>query len=288
LAIFGRDFHFTPLKNNKIHRQVFFFFSSFRMGQLFSKRPIEQRAFQPPRHMQYDVGHPNLNFLGSDEHDKEIPLMSYYVSGATHVILYSHGNAVTIGGTHDFLHKLASDSGMCVVTYDYPGYGLAAGNTATEKNCHTTIERVYAFLCETWKPKNIIVYGSSIGTGPTANLAANHPDIGLCVLQSPFTSTVVVAHRLLEMVCDVSEQTSCLELNVFPTYKIIQHIACKVVLLHGTKDALIPFSCSERLYAARLRVNKPSVLIPVPNATHNNIETKEYNEFILQALACVH
>ena len=86
-------------------------------------------------------------------------------------ILYSHGNAEDIGRIEIFLQSWVKD-GWSVLAYDYPGYGHSSGKPS-EEGCYDAIDTAYQYLIEKLEipPSKIIVWGRSLGTGPSCYLA---------------------------------------------------------------------------------------------------------------------
>ncbi|CAN0447435.1 unnamed protein product, partial [Scytosiphon promiscuus] len=59
-----------------------------------------------------------------------------------------------------------------VLAYEYSGYGKSEG-TVSEDNCYADIRAAYDYLTTQKKtpPKQIVLYGRSLGSGPTCQLA---------------------------------------------------------------------------------------------------------------------
>ena len=159
---------------------------------------------------------------------------------ARHTILYSHGNAEDMGDARDDLEALR-DAGFSVFAYDYRGYGLSGGRPST-KGVKTDIETAYAYLTTELgvAPGTIIVYGRSVGGGPSVHLAASHP-VGGLVLQSTFTSAFVVMTRV-----------PLVPFDKFDNLSRIREIDCPLLVIHGRLDRIIPFRHGERLYERAL------------------------------------
>lgn len=92
-----------------------------------------------------------------------------------YTILFSHGNAVDLGQMSSFYYGLGSRLECNIFTYDYSGYG-ASGGSPTEKNLYSDIRAAWHALRNRYgiSPSNIILYGQSIGTVPTVDLAVNY------------------------------------------------------------------------------------------------------------------
>lgn len=120
---------------------------------------------------------------------------------------------------------------VTVLAYDYSGYGASQGAT-TEKQTYNDITAVYDYAIETLlaKPSDIIVYGQSVGSGPSTFLASSHP-VGALILHSPFLSglRVLTDNRLL----------SCFD--PFPNIDRIHKVKSKVFIIHGVNDQEVHF-----------------------------------------------
>lgn len=139
-------------------------------------------------------------------------------------MLFSHGNAVDLGQMSSFYIGLGTRINCNIFSYDYSGYGVSTGKPS-EKNLYAdidaawhalrsryvrilrlesmllywyNIEILYLFIllpcCLRYgiSPENIILYGQSIGTVPTVDLASRY-ECAAVVLHSPLTSGMRVA-----------------------------------------------------------------------------------------------
>lgn len=108
-------------------------------------------------------------------------------------ILFSHGNAVDLGQMSSFYLGLGTRINCNIFSYDYSGYGVSSGKPS-EKNLYADIEAAWHALRTRYgiSPEHIILYGQSIGTVPTVDLAAKY-EVGAVVLHSPLMSGMRVA-----------------------------------------------------------------------------------------------
>lgn len=234
---------------------------------------VETSAFPSPQ-CSYSKDHSKLFFVG------DVACMSHVVESSKSVVLYAHCNGLDIGRVDDFLQELSQDLQISIVAFDYPSYGLTKG-VATEQSCMDSIWKVYDFLVVTgFQPENIILYGSSIGTGPCVRLAATlsrmNVVLGGCLLQTPFTSVVGVASSILERFI--------VNANIFCSLDYIHFIDCKVLILHGTADTLVPYQHSQKLKRRMIRAGKDCNLITLKHATHSSIESNHYREIVSSLL----
>ena len=91
-------------------------------------------------------------------------------------------------------------------------------------------------------PKNIILFGRSIGTGPATYLASKR-EVGALALMSAFTSIRGVVRDLAGKFAQyfIKERFNNLE--------NIAKVKCPVFLVHGLRDSLIPHKHSQDLYS---------------------------------------
>lgn len=242
------------------------------MGSLFSssKAAIEAIALPAPT-CSYITDHPFLTMIDG------VATMRYLNNNSRQIIIYSHGNATDIGYMHTTLLSLSRRLNCNIISYDYEGYGLTEG-TPSEQGCNRALEKVYKHLIsQNYDPKEMILYGVSIGTGPTVQLAYANKDVKFkgIVLQTPYTSVVSVVS---ESVAYSSYQTSvfgtCSNPDLFLTSKKIPEIVSPITIIHGTKDEVIPYDHAVKLS----KLNDNIKLITLENAGHNNIERNFGNE----------
>ena len=171
-------------------------------------------------------------------------------------IIRCHGNAEDVLSTLDMLEPLA-EAGYTVASVDYPGYGLSDGSP-DEEGCYRNVHRLYDWLIEKrgFKPEEIIVDGFSIGTGPATELAATRPCGGL-ILEAPFLSALRVVTRV-----------RLLPVDPFPNLKRIGNVKCRVLMIHGTSDRVIPYSQGQALFKL---ANEPKRFVTVDDGDHNTL-----------------
>uniref|UniRef100_A0A8I5U018 Abhydrolase domain containing 17A, depalmitoylase n=2 Tax=Hominidae TaxID=9604 RepID=A0A8I5U018_PONAB len=115
------------------------------------------------------------------------------VPGARYTVLFSHGNAVDLGQMSSFYIGLGSRLHCNIFSYDYSGYGASSGRPS-ERNLYADIDAAWQALRTRYgiSPDSIILYGQSIGTVPTVDLASRY-ECAAVVLHSPLTSGMRVA-----------------------------------------------------------------------------------------------
>ena len=171
-------------------------------------------------------------------------------------IIRCHGNAEDMVESIATLKELVND-GYTVASVDYPGYGLSDGSP-DEEGCYRNVHRLYDWLIEKcgFKPEDIIIDGFSIGTGPATELAATRPCGGL-ILEAPFLSAPRVVTRV-----------RLLPVDPFPNLKRIGDVKCRVLIIHGTNDRVVPYVQGEALFKL---ANEPKRFVSVEGGDHNTL-----------------
>jgi len=185
------------------------------------------------------------------------------------VVLYSHGNGEDIGKARPLVDEIFKN-GFSTFSYDYSGYGLSEGNPS-EFQTYQDIDAAYVYLREQlgYAPEKIVVYGRSIGGGPSLYLASRVP-IAALVLESTFAS---IYQAQLPFV-----------LLPFDKYSNVVRIAdvhVPTLILHGSKDWTVRPWNAKRLFAKSGAVEKR--LVWIDGAGHDTI-LRTNSELYRQAL----
>ncbi|XP_068657303.1 uncharacterized protein [Aristolochia californica] len=158
---------------------------------------------------------------------------------ATSTLLYSHGNAADLGQMYELFIELSILLRVNLLGYDYSGYGQSSGKPS-EQNTYADIEAAYKCLEENFgaKEEDIILYGQSVGSGPTLDLATRLPRLRAIVLHSPILSGLRVMYPVKRTYW-------------FDIYKNIDKIPlvnCAVLIIHGTADEVVDCSHGKQLW----------------------------------------
>lgn len=179
---------------------------------------------------------------------------------AKYTILFSHGNAVDLGQMASFYIGLGARINCNIFSYDYSGYGISTGKPS-EKNLYADIDTAWQALVSRYgiSPENIILYGQSIGTVPTIDLASRY-EVGAVILHSPLMSGMRVAFP---------ETKRTWFFDAFPSIDKVPKITSPVLVIHGTEDEVIDFSHGLAIYERCPRTVEP---MWVEGAGHNDVE----------------
>ncbi|RZC58087.1 hypothetical protein C5167_005396 [Papaver somniferum] len=206
---------------------------------------------------------------------------------ATATLLYSHGNAADLGQMFELFVELSLRLRINLLGYDYSGYGQSTGKWVTteglgnlktvlqgsyghqpsESNTYADIEAAYKCVKEQYgaKDEEIILYGQSVGSGPTLDLASHLPNLRAVVLHSPILSGLRVLYPVKRTYW-------------FDIYKNIDKIllvSCPVLVIHGTADQVVDCAHGKQLWELSKEKYEP---LWVSGGGHCNLEL--YPEYI--------
>ncbi|KAK8523402.1 hypothetical protein V6N12_047922 [Hibiscus sabdariffa] len=159
-------------------------------------------------------------------------------------LLYSHGNAADLGQMHELFAELRSHL------------------RPSEINTYYDIEAVYKCLKEEYgiKQEDLIVYGQSVGSGPTLHLASRLKKLGGVVLHSAILSGLRVLYPV----------KMTFWFDIFKNIDKIRHVNCPVLVIHGTDDDIVDWSHGKRLWELAKEKYDP---LWVEGGGHCNLET---------------
>ncbi|GMI76725.1 hypothetical protein like AT4G24760 [Hibiscus trionum] len=158
---------------------------------------------------------------------------------ATSTLLYSHGNAADVGQMYELFIELSIHLRVNLMGYDYSGYGKSTGKPS-EHNTYADIEAAYKCLEESYgaKQENIILYGQSVGSGPTVDLAARLPRLRAVVLHSPILSGLRVMYPV----------SRTYWFDIYKNIDKISLVKSPVLIIHGTNDDVVDCSHGKQLW----------------------------------------
>merc|ERR1719414_2538288 len=132
---------------------------------------------------------------------------------------------------------------MNVMAVEYPGYGLLSHLHSCEASVKETVLTAFRFILDELKVayEQIILFGRSMGSGPTVYLASRFP-VGGLILVAAFASVREAAKSLVGgLLARVLEER-------FPNIALIGNVSCPTLIIHGEKDSLVSPSHSVALF----------------------------------------
>jgi len=162
-------------------------------------------------------------------------------AGPRPLLVFTHGNGELI----DFWPEAFDEPrrwGAAVLLVEYPGYGRSPGE-ASEASITASVLAAYDWARA--RPEvdagRIVAYGRSVGGGPACQLAARRP-VAALVLESAFTSVRAFARGF--------GAPAFLVRDPFDNLAVVREYRGPLLLLHGSRDDIIPPGHSRALAAA--------------------------------------
>ena len=136
---------------------------------------------------------------------------------------------------------------MHALAVEYPGYGLYKTSEPNEDQIKEDSLIVYDYLTKVvgLREKDIIVFGRSLGSGPSTYLAQKKSPYCL-LLMSPFSSIQNAAKSQLGWASFLGNIVK----QRFNNLKEVKNLKCPLLIVHGKQDKVVPHSHSEELFSA--------------------------------------
>jgi fermentation-respiration switch protein FrsA (DUF1100 family) len=187
-------------------------------------------------------------------------LLTGPVENSQYTVLFCHGN----GG--NMMHRLDSinifyNLGLNCFIFDYRGYGGSEGKPG-EEGTYLDAMAAYKWLTEEKKvsPKNIIVFGRSLGGSIAAQLAAKVEARAL-IIESAFTSYVDIGRKFYPYM-----PVRWFARFSYRTINYIKEVRCPVMIIHSRNDETVPFEFGLELYEV---ANEPKEFVEI-FGSHND------------------
>lgn len=198
------------------------------------------------------AGVPRLSEYRLTTHDgKSLIVWARPAKGHKATIVYFHGNAGNLANRAQRFDRLI-DRGYGVVALAYRGSSGSTGRPSEDvitKDAILLKGSLTKILGQ--KPKGkIIYYGESLGTGVATKLATTHPPDAL-ILEAPYTSIVTLAAKQMPIfpIRAVLDQR-------WETEDYIKRVNIPILVLHGTKDQVIPYTHGQVIFSLSPAKNK--------------------------------
>jgi len=176
-------------------------------------------------------------------------------------MLFLHGNAGNISHRLDNVKRL-HDEGIRVFIIDYRGFGRSSGEIS-EDGLYQDAIGAYRYLRERpdVPPESIAVFGRSLGGAVAIDLAARMC-LNALIVESSFTCVADMARRVFPFL-----PIGSLLSSRYDSIGKIARIDAPLLVIHGTKDSLIPFEQGQRLFEA---APGPKAFHAVAGGDHND------------------
>jgi fermentation-respiration switch protein FrsA (DUF1100 family) len=176
-------------------------------------------------------------------------------------LIHFHGNAGNIS------HRLAeaaalTAAGFDVLLFDYRGYGQSTGRPH-EEGLYRDARAAWAWVTgrRDVDAGRVFYLGESLGGAVALELALEREPRGL-VLQSTFTGIRDLARLHYPVV------PAFVVPDAYPSLRRIARLRSPLLVIHGERDEIVPFSHGQRLFAA---APEPKRFHAVAGAGHNDL-----------------
>ena len=175
------------------------------------------------------------------------------------VILFCHGNAGNISHRMETI-RIFKDLDLSVFIFDYRGYGSSHGRPS-EIGTYMDADAAWIYLTESRNvdPRNIVVFGRSLGGAVAANLASER-SVGGIIVESSFTSINDLGSEIYPFL-----PVRLLSRFKYNTLEKIKKVKCPKLLVHSRDDEMISFKHGQRLFEA---AEEPKEMLEI-SGTHN-------------------
>ena len=193
-------------------------------------------------------------------------LDGYWLPGTgTQTLIYHHGNGGNVGDNAEHACRL-NKFGFNVLVFDYRGYGNSKGNFPSEQAVYEDAEAAWNFATQQKHvaPRDVILYGHSLGAAAAIEMAARHPSASGLIEESGFSSVYDMANR--DKVFRYFPVRLILTQHMDSIHKL-PRIKMPVLIIHGARDKVIPVEMADALYAA---ANEPKKKLIVATAGHED------------------
>ena len=185
-------------------------------------------------------------------------------------ILFLHGNA---GSLENRIHKINHFKDMSInfLIIAWRGFSGNEGKP-TEKGLYEDARSAVRWLnAEGIDEKNMVIYGESLGTAVTTEIAQNRNFAGI-ILESPFTSMIDAGKDKYSYL-----PVRFLLKDKYESNKKIKNIKSPILIMHGKVDNIVPYHMGKKMYEL---ANEPKYSYFSEYDDH----MMEYNEKLLNVL----
>eukprot|EP00811_Abedinium_folium_P004303 NODE_13961_length_1136_cov_6.350842.p1 GENE.NODE_13961_length_1136_cov_6.350842~~NODE_13961_length_1136_cov_6.350842.p1 ORF type:complete len:344 (+),score=108.67 NODE_13961_length_1136_cov_6.350842:84-1115(+) len=199
-------------------------------------------------------------------------------------LVFFHGNGDEIGYSPVHMaNAFANRWGLGFFAVEYPGYGAAAGSPS-ERSIYEAAERLITHLVSPEglrvQPDDVVLVGMSIGCAVAIEMARRGFGTRL-VLISPFTSLKAMAAAAFPIAAPAIYIFPFMLLDKFDNLGKVGGLHLPTLVLHGTRDEIVPFKHGEELAA----LIDGAEFVPVAGGMHNDLLAPPHGQMLLSRIA---
>jgi len=189
-------------------------------------------------------------------------------------LVYFHGNGDQVGWGGVFLGQSFSQKGFGFFAIEYPGYGIAEGDPREDKIFEAS-EALLEFIemKHNIKRDSMVIIGQSIGSATAMEMARRGFGSKL-ILVSPFLNLHLMAVDSFPFLKPILALFPFFLRDKLDNAKIASKINISSMVLHGTKDDIVPFEHGSEL--SKLFPQGKCKFVQLKGAAHNNMFVGKY------------
>ncbi len=196
------------------------------------------------------------------------------------IIVFFHGNTGNLEYNSKQLHFFQK-LGYSVFMPEYQGFGGIKGSlrqSELEQDAKTALLWV---LSKGYKPKDIIIYGHSLGTYvalfATSFMRTEKKGVSAVILEAPFYSLIDMGKNMFGNLIPIN----WLLKDKFPSMELVKTIKTPIYIGHGKQDSVIPYEQGLMLFD---EAEHPKTFFSSDTANHHSLPENGFINTILEPL----
>lgn len=206
----------------------------------------------------------------------DLTLTHWYAKTGSPYILVFHGNAGNIEH-RAYKFQFLVDQGYSVLLVSYRGYGDNPGRPKeSDMISDSALALEWLLKQENISPKDVVLFGESLGSGTAVALAAQYPVKGL-IFDGSYSSVTDVAQSVYPYI-----PVRLLLKDTWDSLSRIQKVNSPLLFIHAKNDNVLPFHFANKLFQA---ANEPKQHVWLEQSGHNdNLNPESVKQSILDFL----
>lgn len=239
---------------------------------------VQRKLLYFPPSLYLTPGAVSVNMEEMPYRQDDMRVMAWYGAPAesgNKVVMVFHGNGSAVYSNHDIFRDLMT-AGYGVWSVGYPGYPGSEGSPSQEALIIAAERQYEMVLAQGVEPENIVFYGTSLGSGVAAQLAAKRRP-ALLVMDAPFNSTLDMGRKQVPWL-----PISFLMKDSFRSDQALSALDTPLIWIHGTADRVIPLAQGQKLFDGYGGQKSAHI---IEGGQHNNLWFLGGRDIVLEALA---
>lgn len=187
------------------------------------------------------------------------------------VLLYLHGARWNLTGSVTRIPRWNA-MGFAVLAIDYRGFGKSSLRSPTEQSSYEDAEAAWAYIDRIAPNRKKFVFGHSLGGAMATHIAIKDASASGLILEATFTNIAdmvkATAFGFLPVTGLITQR--------FDNLVRIDDVKVPLLIAHGTDDSIVPFTMSEKLFAAAT-ANKR--FFKAEGGSHHNLTSRFFDDY---------